>query len=72
MTASHDTYTRQQGMRNTYDVDYTSMRYKISLDGKTLKEVQLPLDMLAARGGGEASWKMAVADIEHLRGMTEH
>jgi hypothetical protein len=71
MAAAHDTYTRQQGMRKTYDVDYTSLRYKISLDGKMLKEVELPLDMLAARGD-EASWKLAMADIEHLRGMPEH
>jgi hypothetical protein len=71
MASAHDTYTRQQGMRKTYDVDYTSMRYSISLDGKTLKQVELPLNMLAACGG-EASWKMAVADIENLRGMTEH
>jgi hypothetical protein len=71
MASAHDTYTRRQGMRKTYDVDYTSMRYSISLDGKTLKQVELPLNMLAACGG-EASWKMAVADIENLRGMTEH
>lgn len=71
MSASHDTYTRQQGLRKTYDVDFTSLRYQISLEGKMLKNIELPIEMLAAHGQ-EASWKMAVADIEHLRGMTEH
>jgi len=70
MDASHDTYTRRQGLRNTYDVDYTSLRYRISLRGKVLKENKLPLDVVAA-SGNEATWRIAVADIEYLRGMPE-
>ncbi|HEV7815427.1 MAG TPA: hypothetical protein VGP06_10060 [Janthinobacterium sp.] len=70
MTASRDTYTRRQGLRKTYSVEYTSMRYKITLDGKVLKEVKLPLQSGAARGA-EASWASAASDIEFLRGMPE-
>lgn len=67
---SQETYVRQQGLKKTYDIEYTSLRYKISLDGKVLKEIELPLDAIAANGN-ELSWKSAVADIEHLRGMPE-
>ncbi|MYN11140.1 hypothetical protein [Pseudoduganella aquatica] len=70
MAMSHESYSRQQGLRNTYDIEYSSLRYRISLSGKVLKEIELPLDSLAALGD-EASWKCAVADIEHLRGMPE-
>ena len=70
MPASHDTYTRKQGFKKTYDVEYTSLRYKISLDGKLLKDIQLPMDVVAAKGS-EAAWKSAIEDIEYLRGMDE-
>lgn len=69
MAMAHDTYVRQQGMRKTYEIDYTPLRYRISLEGKVLKEIELPLDTVGA--GTELSWKIAVADIEHLRGMPE-
>jgi hypothetical protein len=70
MAMTQESYVRQQGLRKTYDIEYSSLRYKISLSGKLLKEIELPLDTLAAIGD-EASWKIAVADIEHLRGMPE-
>jgi tRNA A37 threonylcarbamoyladenosine synthetase subunit TsaC/SUA5/YrdC len=70
MSMSQESYVRQQGLRKTYDIEYSSLRYKISLSGKLLKEIALPLDTLAAIGD-EATWKSAVADIEHLRGMPE-
>jgi hypothetical protein len=69
MPATHETYTRQQGLHQTYDVEYTSLRYKISLDGRVLKEIQLPLHSSAS--GPEAAWASAIADIEYLRGMPE-
>ena len=43
MPASHDTYTRQQGLKNTYDVEYTALRYRISLEGRVLKDIQLDI-----------------------------
>ena len=69
MPAYHDTYTRRQGLCKTYDVEYTSLRYRIALGNKTLKQVELPLDLAAA--GSEAAWRAAAADIEYLRGMPE-
>lgn len=70
MNASHDTYTRRQGLKQTYDVEYTSLRYQILLNGKLLKAVQLPLNRVAV-SGDEAAWRIATADIEFLRGMPE-
>lgn len=71
MPASQDSYTRRQGLKQTYQVEYTSLRYKISLHGKVLKEAQLPIEVPAIRGP-EAAWRSAVSDIEHLRGMHEN
>jgi hypothetical protein len=70
MPASQDTYTRQQGMKNTYDVEYTALRYKISLGGRVLKDIQLDIHTTPALGS-EATWGRAVSDIEFLRGMPE-
>jgi hypothetical protein len=70
MSATHETYTRRQGLKNTYDVDYTSLRYTISLEGKILKEIKLPLQAVS-RIGPEAVWSSATSDIEYLRGMPE-
>lgn len=70
MAMSQETYVRRQGLRKAYDIEYSSLRYRISLEGKLLKQIELPLDALAAMGE-EASWKSAVADIEYLRGMPE-
>lgn len=70
MSTTHETYTRRQGLKNTYDVDYTSLRYTISLDGKILKEIALPLQAVS-RIGPEAVWGSATSDIEYLRGMPE-
>ncbi len=69
MPAIHETYTRQQGHGKTYDVEYTSLRYKIALDGKVLKDITLPIERAA--DGSDATWRAATADIEHLRGMPE-
>ncbi|MES2742023.1 MAG: hypothetical protein V4754_13870 [Pseudomonadota bacterium] len=69
MPAIHETYTRQQGHGKTYDIEYTSLRYRIALDGKVLKEIELPIERASA--GSDASWRAAIADIEHLRGMSE-
>ena len=69
MPATHETYTRQQGLKQTYDVEYTSLHYKISLGQKTLKDIRLPIDV--AVRGPDGAWLSAVADIEHLRGMPE-
>ncbi|MGO4377031.1 hypothetical protein [Pseudoduganella sp. RAF53_2] len=70
MSASHDTYTRQQGQKKTYDVEYTALRYKISLDGKVLKNIELPIKVGAIHGADDV-WTNAVRDIEYLRGMPE-
>lgn len=70
MPATQETYTRTQGLRKTYKVEYTSLRYRISLDGKVLKDIALPLDF-SAGAGAEAAWTSAVSDIEYLRGMPE-
>ncbi|WP_295992372.1 hypothetical protein [Rugamonas sp.] len=70
MPAAHDTYTRRQGLKKTYDVEYTALRYQISLGGKILKHIQLPIQVLPL-AGAEASWHFAISDIEHLRGMPE-
>lgn len=70
MPASHDTYTRQQGQKRTYEVEYTPLRYKISLDGKILKNIELPL-AAGISTGADAAWVHAVRDIEYLRGMPE-
>lgn len=70
MPASFDTYVRQQGLKHTYDVEYTAMRYRISLKGKLLKDVVLPLHAIGPNGS-EDCWASAVADIEFLRGMDE-
>ena len=70
MSAIHENYTRRQGEKLTYAVEYTSLRYQIMLDGRVLKAVQLPLEVVGA-GGTEVTWKAAVADIEYLRGMSE-
>ncbi|MES2258283.1 MAG: hypothetical protein V4724_07175 [Pseudomonadota bacterium] len=71
MPATHETHIRQQGLRKTYDIEYTGLRYKISLEGKVLKEVTLPLQAVGPNAT-EDNWKSAVADIEFLRGMPEH
>jgi hypothetical protein len=76
MPASHDSYIRRQGRRQRYDIDYTSLRYQISLDGKVLKKTQLSLQQIGGAGSEsgaaiEKSWRHAVADIEFLRGMQE-
>ena len=68
MPASHDTYTRQQGLKKTYDVEYTALRYKISLGNKVLKDIQLDIQTAPDT---ETAWRHAVSDIEHLRGMPE-
>ena len=70
MSASHDTYTRTQGLKQTYDVEYTALRYKISLGNKVLKNIELGLHS-APVFDPEIAWRHAVADIENLRGMTE-
>lgn len=70
MSATHETYTRRQGLKNTYDVEYTSLRYTISLDGKILKQIKLPLQAVE-HIGPEAVWGAATSDIEYLRGMPE-
>ncbi|MYM68230.1 hypothetical protein GTP45_15520 [Pseudoduganella sp. FT55W] len=70
MPASHDTYTRTQGLKRTYDVEYTALRYKISLGNKVLKDIELGLQSAPVLDA-EVAWRHAVADIENLRGMTE-
>jgi len=70
MSASHDTYTRKQGLKQTYEVEYTALRYKISLGNKVLKDIQLGLHATPVLDP-EVAWRHAVADIENLRGMTE-
>ncbi|MRW94270.1 hypothetical protein GJ699_30275 [Duganella sp. FT80W] len=70
MPATHDTYTRKQGLQKTYDVEYTALRYKISLGNKVLKDIELGLQSAPVLDQ-EVSWRHAVADIENLRGMTE-
>jgi hypothetical protein len=70
MSASHDTYTRRQGLKQTYDVEYTALRYKISLGNKVLKDIELGLQSTPVLDA-EVAWRHAVADIENLRGMTE-
>ncbi|MYM74857.1 hypothetical protein GTP55_21550 [Duganella sp. FT109W] len=70
MPASHDTYTRTQGLKKTYEVEYTALRYKISLGDKVLKDIELGLQS-APVYDPEIAWRHAVADIENLRGMTE-
>ena len=70
MPASHDTYTRRQGLKQTYDVEYTALRYKISLGNKVLKDIELGLQSTPVLDP-EVAWRHAVADIENLRGMTE-
>lgn len=70
MPATHDTYTRKQGLQKTYDVEYTALRYKISLGNKVLKDIELSLQAAPVLDP-EVSWRYAVADIENLRGMTE-
>jgi hypothetical protein len=70
MSATHDTYTRKQGLQKTYDVEYTALRYKISLGNKVLKDIELGLQSAPVLDQ-EVSWRHAVADIENLRGMTE-
>lgn len=70
MSASHDTYTRRQGLKQTYDVEYTALRYKISLGNKVLKDIELGLQSAPVLDP-EVAWRHAIADIENLRGMTE-
>ncbi|TFW30939.1 hypothetical protein [Duganella callida] len=70
MSATHDTYTRKQGLKKTYDVEYTALRYKISLGDKVLKDIHLSLQSAPVLDP-EVAWRHAVADIENLRGMTE-
>jgi hypothetical protein len=70
MPASNDTYTRQQGAKHTYDIEYTALRYRIFLGSKLLKDVQLDIHNTPALGE-EATWGRAVSDIEFLRGMPE-
>ena len=70
MPATHETYTRRQGLKNTYDIEYTSLHYTISLDGKILKDIRLPIHA-GSTGGNEVAWDSAVSDIEYLRGMPE-
>jgi hypothetical protein len=70
MPASHDTYTRRQGLKQTYDVEYTALRYKISLGNKVLKDIELGLQTAPVLDP-EIAWRHAIADIENLRGMTE-
>jgi len=70
MSGSHETYTRQQGLKKTYDIEYTALRYKILLEGKELKKFEFPLQV-GQINGPDAAWKSAVADIEFLRGMAE-
>ncbi len=68
--ASHETYTRRQGLKKTYDVEYTALHYRISLGDKVLKDIRL--DLQTAPGvDSELAWRHAVSDIEHLRGMSE-
>jgi len=68
MSASHERYTRRQGLKKTYDVEYTDLRYQITLEGKILKRTKLPVGVLE---GSDAVWHSAVSDIEYLRGMPE-
>jgi hypothetical protein len=68
MSASHERYTRRQGLRKTYDVEYTNLRYQITLDGKLLKQTKLPVGAL---DNSDAVWQSTVSDIEYLRGMPE-
>jgi len=42
MPATRETDTRIQGHQNKYDIEYTSLRYTISLNGKVLKNTKLP------------------------------
>lgn len=70
MSAAHDTYTRRQGQKRTYDVEYTSLRYQIMLEGKVLKSARLPLRVGVA-DASEMAWHIATSDIEFLRGMPE-
>jgi hypothetical protein len=70
MPATHDTYTRRQGLKKTYDVEYTALHYRISLGNKVLKDIHLDLHSSPVLDP-EVAWRHAVADIENLRGMTE-
>lgn len=70
MSASRDTYVRRQGLQKTYDIEYTALRYRISLGGKVLKEQRLPLQVGVIKDA-DAVWHTAVSDVEHLRGMRE-
>lgn len=70
MPTTSETYVRTKGLRKAYEVQYTGLRYRISLNGKVLKEVALPLDAIGPNAS-EDRWKSAVADIEYLRGMPE-
>ncbi len=70
MPATRETYTRIQGQQNKYDIEYTSLRYTISLNGKVLKNTELPTHFGTGKSG-EASWRSAIFDIEYLRGMPE-
>jgi len=70
MPATRETYTRIQGQHNKYDIEYTSLRYTISLNGKVLKNTELPIYFVAGKGS-EAAWLSAISDVEYLRGMHE-
>lgn len=70
MPDTSEKYIRRQGLRRAYDINYTGLRYRISLNGKVLKEVALPLHAIGPNAS-EERWKSAVADIEYLRGMRE-
>ncbi|MYM31688.1 hypothetical protein SAMN05192549_10781 [Duganella sacchari] len=70
MPATHDTYTRRQGLKKTYDVEYTALHYRISLGNKVLKDIHLDLHSSPVLDT-EVTWRHAIADIENLRGMTE-
>ena len=70
MPASHDTYTRRQGLKKTYDVEYTALHYRITLDNKVLKDIHLDLQSTPVVDA-EVAWRSAVSDIEYLRGMPE-
>jgi hypothetical protein len=70
MPTTSETYVRRKGLRKADDIHYTGLRYKISLNGKVLKEVVFPVQAIGP-DAREDSWKSAVADIEFLRGMPE-
>ena len=70
MPASHDTYVRKQGLKKTYQIEYTALRYKISLEGKVLKDLALPLEIGVIKDA-DAAWQTAISDVEYLRGMPE-